>query len=439
MRRILRFRIIILALALLATGSITANKTLNNETTIALGWSRNAVNTPVFRKNSVVSHTGMQYTSFYDTAGYMVLAKRPVTGKKWEIKRTNYQGNVKDAHNSISMMVDGDGYLHLSWDHHNNALRYSRSVAPGSLELSTKMAMTGKDEDRVTYPEFHRLPDGDLIFIYRNGASGNGNLVLNRYNRKEKKWTRLHDVLIDGEGLRNAYWQAFVDKKGTIHVSWVWRESPDVASNHDMAYARSVDGGKTWQKSTGEKYVLPIKEAGAEYAVKIPQKSELINSTSMYADAHGRPYIATYFRPAGSQVPQYHLIYHDGTKWHTQQISNRKTPFSLSGAGTKKIPISRPQIMVNNNGAKTQAYMLFRDEERGSKVSVSICKDLATQKWEVKDLTADAVGNWEPTYDTELWRSTGLLHIFVQNVGQGDGEKLENIKPQMVRMLEWKP
>ena len=31
--------------------------------------------------------------------------------------------------------------------------------------------------------------------------------------------------LVSGEGKRNAYWQAVTDKKGTIHISWVWRES----------------------------------------------------------------------------------------------------------------------------------------------------------------------------------------------------------------------
>lgn len=31
-------------------------------------------------------------------------------------------------------------------------------------------------------------------------------MVMNRYNRATRRWTRLHDVLIDGEGQRNAYW-----------------------------------------------------------------------------------------------------------------------------------------------------------------------------------------------------------------------------------------
>lgn len=33
-------------------------------------------------------------------------------------------------------MVDGTGYLHLSWDHHVHPLRYAQSVEPGSLKLS---------------------------------------------------------------------------------------------------------------------------------------------------------------------------------------------------------------------------------------------------------------------------------------------------------------
>ncbi|CAN5754751.1 hypothetical protein BH24BAC1_BH24BAC1_09980 [soil metagenome] len=123
--------------------------------------------------------------------------------------------------------------------------------------------------------------------------------MINRYDRQEKRWQRGHDILIDGEGQRNAYWQATLDGRGVIHVSWVWRESPDVASNHDLGYARSADGGRTWQMSAGETYALPITAANAEYAHRIPEKSELINQTSMTADAEGRPYIATYWRPVG--------------------------------------------------------------------------------------------------------------------------------------------
>ncbi|MBC7721870.1 MAG: BNR-4 repeat-containing protein, partial [Pedobacter sp.] len=286
---------------------LVANAAAFSQTPIGLGWAKNAVNTAVFRKNSVVSFKGFQFVSYYDSVGFVVLAKRKINSQQWEVKRTNYKGNVKDAHNIISLMVDGDGYLHLSWDHHANALHYCKSIEPFGLELTPEIPMTGTKETKVTYPEFYRLATGDLLFFYRDGGSGNGNMIINKYNLKAKAWLRLQDILIDGEGKRNAYWQACVDAKGGIHISWVWRESGDVASNHDMCYAASDDGGITWHKSNGELYKLPITQATAEIVVSIPQKSELINQTSMTADEDGKPYIATYWKPTGTLVPQYQL------------------------------------------------------------------------------------------------------------------------------------
>jgi beta-glucanase (GH16 family) len=409
------------------------------QTPVGLGWAKNNVNGAIFRKNSVVSQGQNQYVAYYDSAGYVTLGKRHLPAGPWQTQRTPYQGNVKDAHNVISLMADGAGYLHLSFDHHNNPLRYCRSTAPGSLTMGALEPMTGEQEQKVSYPEFHRYPSGDLLFMYRDGGSGNGNLVLNRYDQKTRKWTRLHDVLIDGEGQRNAYWQACIDPRGTIHVSWVWRESPNVASNHDMAYARSLDGGKTWQKSTGEAYKLPITAGTAEYAARIPQNSELINQTTITTDAAGAPYIATYWRPQGTQVPQYQLIYLKDKQWRTTQISQRTTPFSLSGVGTKKIPISRPQLLVATQKGRTAAYLLFRDAERQDRASVLHCADLGKGSWTAADLTATTVGNWEPSYDTERWKRDGVLSLFVQRTGQGDGETLENLPAQPVYVLEWQP
>jgi hypothetical protein len=406
---------------------------------VADGWANNSVNVVVFRKNALVTHDNWQYTAFYDQDRYVVLGKRKQGSTQWTISKTPYQGNAADAHNTISLMVDGDGYLHLAWDHHNNPLRYCRSTAPGSLELTPKMPMTGQLEEKVSYPEFYKLPDGNLLFLYRNGQSGQGNLVINRYDRRTRQWTSLHSNLIDGEGQRNAYWQACVDTKGTIHLSWVWRESPDVASNHDLAYARSTDGGITWEKLSGEKYQLPITAATAGYACHIPQKSELINQTSLYADEKGRPYIATYWREEGSTVPQYHLVYADGSQWRVQNLGSRKTPFSLSGGGTKRIPIARPQVIVWRTGQRTSVAMVFRDAERQDKVAVAIKKDIARGDWQITDLTVEPVGSWEPTYDTEWWKQKKILQLFVQRVEQVDGEGKANMPSQPVYVLEWRP
>lgn len=405
---------------------------------IAEGTARNSVNVAVFRKQSVTTYGDTQYAAFYNADGNVVLARRRLGSDEWEIRKTELKGNIRDAHNAINIGVDGEGVLHVAWDHHNNPLNYRRAARPGSLEL-VESTMTGQAESQVTYPEFHNLPDGDLLFLYRDGQSGRGNLAINRWDVQTHTWEHLHSKLIDGENQRNAYWQACTDASGTIHLSWVWRESPDVATNHDLCYARSIDGGRTWLRSDGQPYMLPITAATAEYAARIPQRHELINQTSMTADEQGRPYIATYWRPPGARVPQYFVVYHDGQSWKTSQVSQFNTPFSLSGGGSKRLPLARPQILSRQQDGKLKAYVVFRAEERDNRASIAVCDDLTSGQWHIRDLTHFSLGQWEPTYDATLWLRDHVLHLFVQKVQQVDAEGLSDLGPQMVYVLECKP
>ncbi|MCM1036375.1 MAG: BNR repeat-containing protein [Bacteroides sp.] len=398
---------------------------------IGEGYSATSVNTAVFRTNPLATRDSVQYAAYYDPEGYVTLASRRLGSDRWTVARTQYSGNVADAHNVISIAVDGRGVLHASFDHHGHPLRYARGTAPGALTLGPLEPMVGRDEQDVTYPEFHTLPSGELIFVYRSGASGRGNMVMNRYDLDLGRWERVHDVLIDGEGERNAYWQLYADPRGTLHLSWVWRETWLVETNHDLCYARSTDGGRTWQRSDGSAYALPVTAATAEVAWHIPQGSELINQTSMTADDLGRPLIATYWRDSTSTVPQYRLVRHDGRSWQMEQVGERRTPFSLSGGGTKMIPISRPRVVSDGR----RVVYIFRDAERGSRVSAAV-RDAAGGDWTVSDLTGFSVDAWEPTIDTELWRSGGPLHIYVQHTSQGDGERTTDTPPQPVYVLE---
>ncbi len=240
------------------------------ETQLGSGWANNSVNTVIFRENAITTHKGHQFTAYYNENSKMVLAKRRLGDDNWEKHQTQYSGKTRDAHNAISIAIDGDGYLHVSWDHHDNELRYAVSKEALGLELSEKKEMTGEEENKVSYPQFFNLNQGNLLFLYRSGQSGRGSLIAKSYSTETNIWKTLHKNLIDGEGERNAYWQAYVDQDGTIHLSWVWRETWDVSTNHDIAYARSTDGGKTWEKSTGDKYQLPITAKTAEYAWKVP-------------------------------------------------------------------------------------------------------------------------------------------------------------------------
>jgi hypothetical protein len=406
-------------------------------TDVGLGWARSSVNAVIFRASSVASDDDTQYTAYYDDSAHVVLAKRRLGSATWTVARTPYTNDVSDAHNAIAIAVDGSGVLHVAWAEHNKRLHYARAVRAGSLTLGAPERMTGVREERVTYPQFYTLPSGDLLFVYRDGRSGSGDVLLDRYDVRTRTWRVLQHPLIAGESQRNAYVnQLAFDARGGWHVSWVWRESPDVASNHDVMYAFSPDEGASWRTSAGARYALPITARSAEVAWRVPQGSELINQTSMTVDRAGRPLIATYWRASGEDVPQLRLVWNDGTRWHASQVGARTRAFRLSGGGTKRIPLSRPQVLVGRQG---DVYVVYRDEERGSGITVARTSDPQRARWTLAELLSSSVGQWEPTYDLGRWRRTGRLSLYVQRVGQGDAESLENVAPQTVSILEWTP
>lgn len=404
---------------------------------LGLGWARSSVNAVIFRTASIASHGGTQYVAYYDDSAHVVLAMRRIGSPRWTVARTSFTNDVTDAHNAIAIAVDGGGVLHVAWAEHNRALHYARAVRAGSLTLGPAERMTGQREERVTYPQFYALPNGDLLFVYRDGQSGRGDVLLDRYDVRARAWRVLEHPLIAGEGARNAYVnQLAIDARGGWHLSWVWRESPDVATNHDVLYAYSPDEGRSWRRSSGGAYTLPITASTAEVAWAVPQGSELINQTSAATDSRGRPVIATYWRDTGSQVPQLRLVWHDGVRWRSSRVGQRSSAFRLSGGGTKRIPLSRPQVLVTRTD---EVLVVFRDEERGGGISVARGAGPSRDRWTIADLWPFAMGQWEPTYDVDRWRRERRLSLFVQRVGQGDGETLEDLGPQRVSVLDWVP
>jgi BNR repeat-containing family member len=234
-------------------------------------------------------------------------------------------------------------------------------------------------------------------------------------------------------------WQVAIDRQSAIHLSWVWRETGDVVTNHDIAYPVSKNGGKTWQKTTGDEYSVPIAMDEAEYAARIPQNSELANQTSMAVDEKGHPVIASFWRAAPDAVPQYHLLMHDGNRWIDRQVGQRTLNFFRKGGGTKKPPISRPLVLLETIAHGTRTHILFRDKERGGHITLASSNNLFSDDWTYANLTSSPVGQSDPMIDPDMWASQNTIHLVTQFTGQGDGEKQENVAPQMVSVVEWSP
>ncbi len=256
------------------------------QVSIDSGWAKNSVNSPIFRRDPLAGDGTWQYVAYYDNAGQIVVGKRLLGRREWELKKTNISGGASDAHNSISMAVDGRGLLHVAFGCHCSPLQYYVSEAPGSLNLR-KAELVGRDEAESTYPEFYRLRGGDLLLTYRNGAADRTALVLNRYDVRQAAWVRINNAVIETFGVLTPYWQMCVDAHDVLHLTWCWRGTRDVGSNHDLCYAYSLDGGRSWRRAGGDAYSLPITYATADAIAKVGPSQTLINQGTMACDTEG--------------------------------------------------------------------------------------------------------------------------------------------------------
>lgn len=218
-------------------------------------------------------------------------------------------------HNVPSMGLDRAGHLHIGYNMHNMPWQYVVSQRPGSIDGFLFRGQAINDEQRdmvqhkvryhffdfgraaipgnqVTYPVFSNAPDGRLYLTYRYAMrpklgwfkrSIAGGLAV--YNEQSRQWQQLGgDVRITAEeaDLHNGAtsmitrpivyeegWtispiQVAFDPKGGLHMTWLWRPEAPGREFVQPSYAFSPDGGRSFYRSNGQRYQLPIGREASE-------------------------------------------------------------------------------------------------------------------------------------------------------------------------------
>lgn len=313
----------------------------------------------------LLTHEGRQYVAYYDARHQMIVASRRLDEKKFRyVKMPTKIG--WDSHNSVTMAVDANGCIHLSGNMHCVPLIYFRMTERGDIGTFKRLAMTGKLERRCTYPRFLNDLEGRLIFNYRSGGSGNGMRLYNRYDPKAKTWSRLMDVpLFDGQGQRNAYPAGpSLGPDRRFHVVWVWRDTPDCATNHHLSYARSKDLIH-WETAAGKAVKVPLTLGQGELCIDaIPSGGGIINGCERLTfDSAGRPMVSYHKSDARGHM-QIYVTRYEGGKWVSRVVTKWSRSVAFSGRGAMGF------IGIRISGLKPSGpgtwYVKYRHRDYGS-------------------------------------------------------------------------
>jgi hypothetical protein len=400
-------------------------------------------------QEKIVTFAGFQYTPYWDADRVFVLARRDLrTGEVQTLRLPEFRLSSDDRHRNTCLGISrADGRLHLSWDHHNNPLRYARSRAgfvtdpPSQLsfddfEPAAPMLPDPALEARVTYPRFFNGRRGNLFLVYRIGASGNGDLYLHPYHAADASWSRT-GMLFSSRGTyapwanstsRCAYLHDLVlDGENRLHASWVYRETgASWASNHDLHYAYSDDQGIAWHNNAGEEIADlaegdPIELADPGIVVRrIPVYSWLMNAGCMALDARNRPHVVTYrsrvvHKPAKlrhgpppkieEELCFVHYWRSDDGAWHGG------TPIDPGPLG-----VSRVDVIF---GQDDNLYFFYPTDD-GFRYFTSRATD-GWQRWSgpLRLTGPEWTGRDASKHDRRRWREKGILSFTAKVVPQG--------------------
>jgi hypothetical protein len=359
------------------------------------------------------THGQFEFAILVNNRGDPIVAKRRLGSDAWEtFDLADIPGNPlgapteADLHNDYVIGVDGKGFIHVVGNMHAEPLRYVRSTRPLEIDSWTAATMTGMESD-VTYPAFVELRDGTLLFWCREGYSGNGDILVNRLDEESQQWHRVTRVIDGTSNNESAYLQHIaVGRDGSLDVMYVWRSTGAVATNNDISYAESKDGGATWTKVDGTPLALPLTHASGNVVVDTPPVgSGLSNAGGFEIDAKGRPH--GIFEISGKRGARLLLhVWYDGRRWRSTRLS---TPLARG---------MRPSLVTTPDGG----VFALGSVPTGHGYARVVVIDL-NRSPRCRALTPllDVPGGWEVTFDTQRLNLDGSLSILVPSVNSASG------------------
>lgn len=301
------------------------------------------------------THEGTVYDAYIDPERRLVLDRKRPSGETdsavvFEVVR-------RDNHNGPSIAVDRSGYIHVTGDMHNGSegrcwWNYWVSDRPGDISSFTyrggkAWGETWIPSNMITYVLFRPDNGGNLYVSYRGrvtmdmGQHGNRAVMMARHmgdkpgpweglgvpspNNKGAVWPATcigwepysKPGKVGGEPIyyqthRGHFW---FDARNRLHLAWVvygpGARNQGVTANvgsgaTHILYARSDDGGKTWQGPDDRPLELPIGLDNG-HVVLSRNPGDLTSTCFLTVTQDGRPVI-TYVLGGRPMVGENYMV-----------------------------------------------------------------------------------------------------------------------------------
>jgi hypothetical protein len=203
-----------------------------------------------------------------------------------------------DDHGAPAVIVDSRGYIHVAYGSHNSQQYYAKSNAPEDVSA---FAIKVLPIAWATYPEWAigYINDTETLWLgYRMGDYVFSMVKTQDYG---ETWSEEKRLIYFGSGYYIYPGGLISDTKkptSTLHMTWqYYDENRRVREN--IYYAKSLDGGETWQKADGTPISLPIKKESADLvfdSTGLPQVpynggNYSVQPSEIGLDEDGKPYI----------------------------------------------------------------------------------------------------------------------------------------------------
>ncbi|MCQ3830196.1 BNR-4 repeat-containing protein [Microbulbifer elongatus] len=236
------------------------------------------------------------------------------------------------GHDQPTIAVDGDGFIHIFTDLHNNGWNYFRSSTAGNIDDIRRRTDIVPGSASLTYPVAATAPNGDVYVAVRNragGQGGKGELV--RWDNSANLW--IHEATFAFNPNDMVYPDDIkVDANGTVHIIFQWAAGATNPMRHYGSYLTYSPASGQFTTADGQVVTTPVSlstpglfyqalEEGEEFVKQSGSTSSQgkgIQSAKLALDGQNRPSVTYRYRTSGSAGARDYNVYRirwDGIAW----------------------------------------------------------------------------------------------------------------------------